>query len=51
MLGVNTLSSTKVVGVRSEKCKVLWPPIMKAYRGVTVIKKGALNVVLIIKFM
>ena len=51
VLGVNTLYSTKLVGVRSDKCWVLYPTIMKAYGGVRYIKKCTLNVVLIIKFI
>ena len=51
VLGVKTLASTKLVGVRSYKCWVLWLKILKSYRGVMVIKKGAVNVVLIIKFI
>ena len=34
VLGVNNLASTKLVGVSSYKCWVLWPTIMKAYGGV-----------------
>ena len=34
VLGVNTLASTKLVGVRSEKCWVLWTTIMEACGGV-----------------
>ena len=49
LLGVNTLSSTKLVGVRSDKCWVLWTTILKDYGGVRAIKKGAVNKVLIIK--
>ena len=51
VLGAKNLSSTKLVGVRSDMWYMLWPTIMKAYGGVRAIKKGALNVVLIIKFI
>ena len=51
VLGGNILASTKQVGVRSEKCKVLLPTIMKAYGGVGFVKKSAVNVVLIIEFI
>ena len=51
LLGVNTLALKKLVGVRSDECWVLWPTIIKAYGGVRVIKKGAVNVLLIIKFI
>ena len=51
VLGVNTLASTELVGVRLDKCWVLWPTIMEAYGGVRVIKKGTVNVVLIIKLI
>ena len=40
-----------MVGVTPDKSYVLWPKIMKAYGDVKVIKKGAVNVVLIIKFI
>ena len=51
LLDVNTLASTKLVGIRSDKCWVLWPTTLKSYGGVRVIKKGALNLVLINKFI
>ena len=52
VLGGKHLASTKLVCVRSDKCWVLWTTIMKACGGVRVIKKkGAVNVVLIIKFI
>ena len=37
VLGVNTLSFKKMVGVRSDKCYVLWPTILKAYGVVRVV--------------
>ena len=40
-----------MVGVTPDKCYVLWPKIMKAYGDVKVIKKGAVNLFLIIKFI
>ena len=45
------LASTKLVGVSSDNCLLLWVSILNAYGGVRVIKKGAVNVVLIIKFI
>ena len=51
VLGVNTLASTKLVGVSSDKCYVLWPTIPKDYGGVRVIEKSAVNLFLIIKFI
>ena len=51
LLGVNFLASKKLVGVSSDKCYVSWLTILKAYGGVRVIKKGAVNVVFIIKFI